>query len=140
MRAFAKLRTFIVALTSVLAMVLVPACGSVCAAMTHCSTSTVAANSDRCHHTDLSTQSDSEGQSISSDASCGQQTPLLAILTSSSSDSSIQLDSLAPANAALAIESSIHRVTLSGYANDFFPSKGSPQQSIPLENLSVLRI
>ena len=138
MYAFANFRTPIVALATILAMLLVPACGSVCTAMTHCSTGAVAANSDSCHHTEMSAQSDSGAQATSSDASCGQQTPLLATLTSS--DSSFQVVSVASANAAVSVETLVQAVTLSGHAHDFLPPKRSPQQSIPLENLSVLRI
>ena len=140
MRILHNFRTSFIALTAVVAMLLVPACGSLCAAMAHCSTSAASANSnsDSCHHTNMSAQSDSETQSLSSDASCGQQAPLLAILAGS--DSSIRIESIDTANPLPSIDLPIRAVAPNNHRHDFLPSKESPQSSIPLENLSVLRI
>src|ERR1700749_1298214 len=140
MRTAPNLRTSFIAVATILAMLLVPACGTLCAAMTHCSTSAASANSnsDTCHHTNMSSQSESETQSLGSDTSCGQQAPLLAILTGS--DSSVRIESIDTANALPSIDLPIRPVASKNRRGDFLPSKESPQSSIPLENSSVLRI
>jgi hypothetical protein len=140
MRILRNLRTPFIALTAVIAMLLVPACGSLCAAMTHCSTGAASASSDSdsCHHTNMTAPSDSETYWLSSDASCGQQAPLLAILAGS--DSSIPIGSTDTADPLPSIDLPIHAVASNSQRDDFLPSKESPQSSIPLENLSVLRI
>jgi hypothetical protein len=130
--------TSFIAVAAILAMLVVPACGSLCAAMTHCSTSTVSAGSENCHHLDMSAQSDSEASSFSSQVSCGQQTPLVAVLTSF--ESSLQIESGSAANTALSIDVPAHAASLNHHALDFSLQKPSPQQAIPLENLSVLRV
>jgi hypothetical protein len=140
MRRLLNLRTSFIAVTTILAMLVVPGCGSLCAAMTHCSTSTASANSDSesCHHTGMSAQSDSETQSLSSETSCGQQSPLVAILTGS--DSSVRIEFFEAANALPSITIPTRAVLLNDHRDVFSPPNESRQQSIPLENLSVLRI
>jgi hypothetical protein len=137
MRTLAHLRTSAIAVATILAMLFVPACGPLCAAMNHCSSSAASANSDSCHHASMSTQLDSETLSFSSQASCGQQSPLVAILTSS--ESSLQPLST---NTAIAASGNLpnRTITPASRPHDFLPSKESPQNSIPLENLSILRI
>lgn len=130
--------TSFIAVAAILAMLAVPACGSLCSAMTHCSTIAVSAGSDTCHHVDTSAQSDSEASSLSSQAACGQQTPLVAVLTSF--ESSLQIESGGAANALFPIDIQTHAVTLNRHVLDFSLQKQSPQQSIPLENLSILRV
>ena len=84
----------------------------------------------------MSAQSDSDEQSLASDALCiGQQTPLLAIVTAS--DSSVQIESI---GAVHFLDIPTHAVTLDSHLDNFSPSKESPQQGIPLESLSVLRV
>ena len=131
-------RTFFIAVAAILAMLIVPACGSLCAAMTHCSASTASAGNESCHHADMSAQSDSEASSLSSLASCGQQTPLFATLTNS--ESSLQLEFASAANALFSTDLQSYAAVLNSHRLDFLPSEISPQQSIPLENLSVLRV
>jgi|SRR5215470_19095578 len=135
MRVFANLRASAIAMITILALVLVPACGSLCAAMNHCSASTDSAEADTCHHANMSAQSDSGV--LSSPVSCGQQAPLMAILAAT--DSSIQLQSVSAASAVVSIDASNHAFTLENRVHEF-PSKDSPQQRVPLESLSVLRI
>jgi hypothetical protein len=130
--------TSFIAVAAILAMLVVPACGSLCAAMTHCSTSTVSAGSENCHHLDMSAQSDSEASSFSSQVSCGQQTPLVAVLTSF--ESSLQIESGSEANTLLSIDIPANAATLDRYIRDFLLLEQWPQQTIPLENLSVLRV
>jgi hypothetical protein len=137
MCTLAHLRNPAVAIATILAMLIVPACGSLCAAMNHCATSTVSSNSDGCHHADMSIQSDPDALSLSSPASCGQQAPLLAVLTDSGS--SIQVKSIATAIAPFAIIAPEHAITLNSSPNESLSAKESPH-SIPLENLSVLRV
>jgi hypothetical protein len=139
MRALLYLRTSIIAFATILATMVVPACGSLCAAMAHCSRGDVSANSDSCHHADaLALSGDFATSSLSSQASCGRQTPPVAILTAS--ESSIQLDSFRTANAPLSIDVPAHAATLNIHLHDFLPSTESPQRNIPLEKLSVLRV
>lgn len=138
MRSFSNFRTSVVAIATIVAMLLIPGCGSLCATMTHCSTSAVSGNSEGCHHTDMSSQSDSDAYSLSAQTSCGQQTGLVAILTGS--DSSVQFESAGAANTLLLIEIPAHVIALNSGLHDFLVSKESPQQSIPLENLFILRI
>jgi hypothetical protein len=137
MRALAHLRTSFIAIATILAMLVVPACGSLCTAMTHCPTSAVSASSETCHHADMSVQSDSE-TSFSSQISCGQQTPLFAILTSV--ESSLEIASGDTAVSNLSAEIQAHAVTLARCLHDSSFQKQSPPRSIPLENFSVLRV
>ncbi|HUE43050.1 MAG TPA: hypothetical protein VMP12_05775 [Candidatus Sulfotelmatobacter sp.] len=137
MRTLAHLRNPAVAIATILAMLIVPACGSLCAAMNHCATSTVSSNADGCHHADMSVQPDPDALSLSSPASCGQQAPLLAVLTDSGS--SIQLKSIAAAIAPFAIDAPEHAITPNSGPNECLSAKESPH-GIPLENLSVLRV
>jgi hypothetical protein len=136
MRVLPNLRTSTIAIVTILAMLLVPACGSLCAAMNHCSSTAPSTDSDACHHANVSAQSGSE--SLSSPASCSQQLPLLAILAAS--DSSIQLESVFAAQASLSIDTPINAFTVNSQFREFPSSTDSPQQSSPLESLSVLRI
>lgn len=86
----------------------------------------------------MSARSNSETQSHSSQVSCGQQTPLVAILTIS--DSYFQLPSVDAAIAAYSIDLSNYAIALSGHHAEVSALRESPQNNIPLENLSVLRI
>jgi hypothetical protein len=138
MRALAHLRTSAVAIATILAMLLVPACGSLCATMNHCSTNAASADSDSCHHTNMSAQSDSETQSLSSQAFCGQQAPLVATFVAPESYSQLRL--VDAAVAASSIDLTNHVIALDSHRYEFFASSESPQDSIPLENLFVLRI
>jgi ABC-type phosphate transport system substrate-binding protein len=136
MRALPNLRASAVAIVTILAMLVVPACGSLCASMNHCSSSAASTEPDSCHHANMPTQSDSGA--LSSLASCGQQQSLLAILAASGS-STQPLKEFAPAGA-FTIDDSGSAFTLADQSDKFPSSKDSPQQSTPLENLSVLRI
>jgi len=138
MRAFAHLRTPAVAFVTILAMLLVPACGSLCAAMNHCSMSTTSANSDGCHHADMSATADSDTFSVSSQSSCGQQAPLVAVLTGS--EPSIQLKSDVVAHVPLSIEVPNRALSQNNRAYESPNQKQWPQQGSPLESFSVLRI
>src|SRR5690349_19370703 len=109
--------TFFIAFVAVLAMLVVPACGSLCAAMTHCSTSDVSAGSENCHHVDMSAQSDSEASSFSSQVSCSQQTPLVAVLTSF--ESSLKIESRDATISLVSIDAPAHSVTVSHHVLDF---------------------
>jgi hypothetical protein len=133
-----NIRLSVVAIATILAMLLVPACGSLCTAMTHCPTSTVSASSDDCHHAGMSAMPDSEARSLSSEASCSQQTPLFAIVTSPTS--SIHSESKVAANMPLSIDRPAQNLNLNLDRQKFLRLKDSPQQSIPLDNISVLRI
>jgi len=131
--------TSFIAVATVLAMLVVPSCGSLCAAMTHCSTSTASADSsENCHHIDISAQADSEASSFSSQVSCGQQTPLVAVLTSF--ESSLQIESRDASISMVSIDAPAHAVTLSHHVLDFSLQKQSPQQASPLEDFSILRV
>ena len=136
MQALPKLRSSLIAIVTILAMLVVPACGSLCSTMSHCS-STIAAADSECHHAEMLQQTVSV--SFSSQVSCGQQTPLLAILSASDS-SSIQVDSVVAAVTPVSIGVSVDAVAVHSRFGEFLSSKDSPQQSIPLENLSVLRV
>jgi hypothetical protein len=136
MRVFPNLRTSAVAIATIIAMLLVPACGSLCATMTHCSTSAASAYSEACHHANMSGQS--EALSLSSQSSCGQRTPLVAILTVS--ESSFQLPSVDTVIAASPISAPHHTSTLDSHCYESLHSNESPQNPVPLENLSILRI
>jgi hypothetical protein len=136
MRALSNLRTSTIAIVTILALLVVPACGSLCAAMSHCSSGAASADADACHHANMSAQPGSE--TLSSSASCGQPSPLQAILATS--DSSIQLESVFEANAPFSIDNPSHALALNGQLYRSRSPKESPQQSIPLESLSVLRI
>jgi hypothetical protein len=136
MRALVHLRTSATAIAVVLALLIVPACGSLCAAMNHCSTSAVSPNPDSCHHADMSAQSNSEA--LSSPASCGGQAPLLAVL--GNSVTSTQFESVDAASAPFSSNALIHSATLKNSSVDSLSSNESPQNNIPLENLSILRI
>jgi hypothetical protein len=136
MRALPKFRTSAIAIVTILAMLIVPACGSLCAAMNRCSSSSASAEPDACHHANMSTQSDSAA--LSSPASCNQPAPLLAILAAS--DSSVQLKSVFAANASFSAYIPDHSSALPNRFHEFPHLKQSPQQSTPLETLSVLRI
>ncbi|HEY2823366.1 MAG TPA: hypothetical protein VGJ06_20145 [Candidatus Acidoferrum sp.] len=136
MRSLVNLRASATAIAVILAMLLVPACGSLCAAMNHCSTSATSASSDSCHHADMSAQSDSK--TLSSPASCGEKAPLLAIL--SGSDPTIQFNAINAATAPFSSNVLIHTATPKNISAESLSSNESPQESIPLENLSVLRI
>jgi hypothetical protein len=135
MRALANFRTHSIAIVTILAMLIVPACGSLCASMNHCSSSAESAEPEACHHANMSAQSDSGA--LSSSASCGQQAPLLAVLAAS--DSSVQLESEFAANPPYSIDSLAYPFALAVRSDEFPSTKESPQQIIPLENLSVLR-
>ncbi len=137
MRALPNLRRSIAAVATIFALLFVPACGSLCATMTHCSTNALSAESEGCHHSDTSAQADSDVLSLSSQTSCGQQTPPLAILWGS--DSSVRFELVSTANAQLSIYLPMHAVSLFGQLHNLRLSKDSPQQSIPLANLTVLR-
>jgi hypothetical protein len=137
MRALAHLRTPAIAIVAILALLLVPACGSLCSAMNHCSASTVSANSDACHHSDMSAQSGSETLSFSSPGSCGQQTPPQAILAGP--ESSTQLKFVFAARTPSLNNISASAITWNSRPYQSPSAEESPQ-SIPLENLSVLRI
>lgn len=136
MRAIVNLRASATAITVILAMLLVPVCGSLCPAMNHCSTSAASTSSDSCHHADMSAQSHS--QTLSSPASCGEQAPLLAVL--STSNTSVQFKYVDSATAPFPGALPIHVTALNIRSVDSFALNGSPQENIPLENLSVLRI
>ena len=136
MRTLINLRAPAAAIAVILAMLLVPACGSLCAAMNHCSASASSATSDTCHHTDMSAQSDSN--TLSSPTSCGEQSPLLAIL--SGTDTSLQFKSPHAVAPPFSSSQLIHATTPKNISAESLPSNESPQESIPLENLSVLRI
>jgi hypothetical protein len=138
MRALPNLRSSIVAIAIILALAFVPACGSLCSTMTYCSSSSVSAESDSCHHTDMSAQTDSDAFALSSQALCNQQTPLLAILTAS--DLSIQLESVNAAKTLLPVAVPAYAANLKNQFHNLVPTKDSHKQSIPLANLSVLRI
>jgi hypothetical protein len=131
-----NLRTSSIAIVTILALLMVPACGSLCAAMNHCSSASSSTESDACHHANMSPQSDSEA--LSSAASCSQPSPLLAILVAS--DSSVQLESAYAANGSFSIDNADHAYTLANQFRELSSLRESPQQSTPLENLSVLRI
>jgi hypothetical protein len=135
MRALPNLRTSAIAIVAILAMLIVPACGSLCAAMNHCSSSADSAEPDACHHANMSAQPDSEG--LSSPASCSQPAPLLAILATS--DSSVQLKSVSAPNASFAANVADHSFVASKQLHELRYLK-PPQQSTPLETLSILRI
>jgi hypothetical protein len=139
MRALPHLRNSAIAIVTILALLIVPACGSLCARMNHCSSgfSGAASNdSDSCHHANISSQSDSE--TLSSLATCSPPSPVAAILVAS--DTSVELKSVSAANAAFSIDNPDHASASANPFREFSSSKESPQQSIPLENLSVLRI
>jgi hypothetical protein len=136
MRALVNLRATVIAVAVILAMLLVPACGSLCAAMNHCSTNATSASSDSCHHADMSAQSDSN--TLSSPASCGEPASLLAILIGS--DTSIPFKSVDAVPAPFSADLSIHTAAPKNTSVQSLSSNESPQESLPLENLSVLRI
>src|ERR1700722_4959823 len=136
MRALSNLRISAIAIVTILAMLIVPACGSLCASMNHCSSSAASAEPDACHHANMSSQSYPEP--LSSPASCGQQSPLLATLAAS--DSSLQLESAFGANALFSIDVADHASTPDSRLPKFSYLEQSPQQSAPRESLSVLRI
>jgi hypothetical protein len=141
MRAFPNIRTPAIAIATILAMLLVPACGSLCAAMNHCSTAAVNSNSDACHHGDISAAaSDYISLSISSPASCGDQAPVLAVLTSS--DEFSQLKSGSQSIVPFAIDSPNRTSALVSPLHESLSADESPQtrQTLPIEALSVLRI
>ena len=135
MRALPRLRASAVAAVTILAMLIVPACGSLCAAMHHCSSSAMATDAEDCHHAGMSAQPDSVA--VSSLASCGQQLPLLAILTVP--ELSAQIQSLAATDAPVPIDVSNHIFALNSRFNPFVFLHQAPQQSVPLEKFSVLR-
>jgi hypothetical protein len=135
MRTLINLRASATAIAVIVAMLLVPACGSLCAAMNHCSASASSASSDSCHHADMSAQSDSK--TLSSPTSCGEQSPLLAIL--SGTDTSIQFKSVG-ATAPFSSTNLIRSAASKNILAESLSAKESPQESIPLENLSILRI
>jgi len=137
MRAFPNLQRSIVALATVVALLFVPTCGSLCATMTHCSTNAISAESEGCHHPDTSAQADSDALSPSSKTSCDQRTSPLAILPGS--DFSIRLEFVSAANSLFPVDLPMHAVGLSSHVRNLTSSKDSPQQSIPLANLTVLR-
>jgi hypothetical protein len=136
MRALPHLRTSAIAIVTILAMLIVPACGSLCASMSNCSSSAASADSDACHHENVAAYPDSE--TLSSSASCNQQSPLVAILAAS--DSSFQLESVLAANASLLLGGTNHVSGPDSQVDEFSSLEKLHQQSIPLENLSVLRI
>jgi hypothetical protein len=136
MRTLVNLRLSATAIAVILAMLLVPACGSLCAGMNHCSTNSTSASSDSCHHADMSAQSDSK--TLSSPTSCGEQSRLLAIL--SSTDTSIQLKAVDAAPTPFSSTDLIHTATPKNIPAESLFSNESPQESIPLKNLPVLRI
>jgi hypothetical protein len=136
MRALPILRISAIAIVTILAMLVVPACGSLCASMNHCSSNAASAEPDACHHAKMSAESDSGA--VSSPVSCGQQSPPLAILATS--DSSVQLKSVFAANPPSSIDNLRYAFALAARSDEFPSSKESPQQSISLESLSVLRI
>jgi hypothetical protein len=138
MRALVHFRSSAVAIATILAMLLVPACGSLCATMSHCSASQVPANSDSCHHGDVFASPDFETKSLASQASCGRQAPLVATLAAP--ESYFQLRFADAAVAASPIDLTNHAIALDNHRYEFLVSNESPQKSIPLENLSVLRI
>jgi hypothetical protein len=84
----------------------------------------------------MSAQSDS--QTVSSPVSCSQPAPLLAILAASNSSS--QLESVLAANASLSANIPDHSSALPNGFHEFPYLEQSPQQSTPLETLSILRI
>jgi hypothetical protein len=138
MRTLVNLRPSVIAIVTIIAMLLVPLCGTSCAAMSHCSTSAVSATAEGCHHADMSGQSDSEDSTLSSQAACAQQAPLMAILASS--ESSAQLSSVLAMDRPLSIDSRARNLTPDRHFRAFLLSIDSLQTSIPFENLSVLRI
>jgi len=138
MRTLLNLRASVIAIVATLAMLIVPACGSFCSAMTNCSSTAISPNSDSCHHSDMSDQVDAASPSISSPTLCNPQSPLLAILATS--DSSIRSESLVAAVLPFSNAAPTNAPTLSTVTRTFFLPEDSPQQSIPLENLSILRI
>jgi hypothetical protein len=135
MRTLPNLRTSTIAIIAILALLLVPACSSLCTAMNHCSSGTASAESDACHHANVSAHSDSE--TLSSSTSCNQPAPLLAILAASDS---LLLKSVFAADASFSIDISVRASTLANRFHEFQSLRESPQESIPLENLSILRI
>jgi hypothetical protein len=138
MRALAHLRTSAVAIATILAMLLVPACGSLCATMNHCSTSSVSSKSDSCHHGDMSASSNPKAQSLATQASCGRQIPLVA--TFAAPESYFQLRFVDAAVGASSIDLTNHALALDSHGYEFLVSSESPQNGIPLKNLSILRI
>ena len=87
----------------------------------------------------MSAQSDSEASSFSSQVSCGQQTPLVAVLTSF--ESSLQIESGSAANTTLSSNVPAHAVTLNIITFSIFRCKNSRLNKLfLLENLSVLRV
>jgi hypothetical protein len=136
MRALPMLRNSAIAIVTILALLIVPACGSLCAEMSHCSSGAASAESDACHHANMAARSDSEA--LSSSVSCGQQSPLLAILARSDSD--VQLKSVFAADAPVSINNPDQIFSVADRLHGFLSPIESPQQSTPLQSLSVLRI
>ena len=138
MRTLQNFRASAIALVTIVAMLLVPACGSVCAAMSHCSASAVSSNPDSCHHTDTEMQTDTQSLSFSSAAMCGEQAPLIAALAPK--ESSTQLDFSNTVAAAVSIVPAAQAFASHFHQIEPISSNESLQPSIPLENLSILRI
>jgi hypothetical protein len=124
-------------MVAILAMLFVPACGSFCAAMTHCSTENVSASAESCHHSDVSGQADSES-SLSSQASCIQQPAQLAVLAGNESSTDARFSG--SSNVSVSLDVPSFAVTIGSCSNNSVPVAESPQQSIPLEKLSILRV
>ena len=138
MRTLKNLRAPAIAIVTIIAVLFFPACGSLCAAMNHCSTSAVSSNADSCHHTDAAMRSDVSTLSVSSAATCGEQAPLVAVLTNS--ESSVQLSSSNLVATPFSFASRTQAVVSPIHPINALVSNESPQQSIPLANLSILRI
>jgi hypothetical protein len=139
MRLSANLRASSIATVTILAVLLVPACGSICASMHHCSPSTTMSSSGDCHHITASSPSDSNDISPSSAMSCGQQSPLPAVLTDS--ESSAQQKSENSSSAFLASIVLLARAaTTNAYTCPPSFAEKSPQHTVPADSISVLRI
>jgi hypothetical protein len=136
MRKLQNHRAVVIAIVTIVAMLFVPACGSVCAAMSHCSTTAASSNADTCHHADAAIQSGTQSLSSSSTAMCGEQAPLLAVLMNSKTSVQLYSSNTLAASVSLADQNVAPRVS----QVETSPSNESPQRSIPLENLSILRI
>src|SRR5580704_4254970 len=112
MRALPHLRNSAIAIVTILALLIVPACGSLCAEMSHCSSGAASAESDACHHANIAARSDSD----------------------------VQLKSVFAADAPVSINNPDQIFSVADRLHGFLSPNESPQQSTPLQSLSVLRI
>ncbi len=138
MRILQNFRASAIAIVTIVAMLFVPACGSVCAAMNHCSGPAVSSNPDSCHHSDTAMQAATSSFSFSSAAMCGEQAPLIAALMPQESSARVQSSNTSPV--AFSIVPPTYALASHFRHKEPLASNESPQRSIPLENLSILRI